>query len=437
MAIASVVAVVAVAGLTMTEPRATMPAGPVHAAALPENIYTPSRWLSGTAQSGALGRLAVLARAPGRHGDAAYGVSATDGTYRFLDLPERIRDSDVALSPDGRYVAYWTAGHLSGASYGNTVSDVDKRAVAGFGVYDSVTGRTSRHVVGSAHGIEPDAPGLTWLGGDRLMVSFSILIGPGESSSDAAYLSGPDTTVMTPSGNPFDYSERYVMPDGSLVGANGTDSSTETYFRLTDDLLPTGSRFTLPAGGYPDLAVIGKTVVVTGYTGNGGFERPRVGTMGADDSVRSFRTLGTMLSTELLGWRADGTILVAGVPGRISKTDGADDSGIDPDDRGIAPEHAKGGLSMKPASVYDIDLASGAVKRLGTAEAGQQLQIASTLLNVPMVDGRKPPHPLDPRLRNSGIAAVVLVIGWGAWLWRRRKPWRHYLTTEWQRSGRA
>jgi LPXTG-motif cell wall-anchored protein len=74
-------------------------------------------------------------------------------------------------------------------------------------------------------------------------------------------------------------------------------------------------------------------------------------------------------------------------------------------------------------SLYEVDLVGQEVRRLGTAGGvGQSVEVTRSLLARPMVAGVRPPDPLDPRLRNAGIAAGgALLVGAGVlWLRRRR-----------------
>lgn len=133
-----------VAGLPSTADRTTPPAnvpfGQLH---LPRTVYPPSPWASDTGETGPPGPLAAVGQATRLHRDGltgkresvgVYGVSAVDGSARWLDLPgteeiETFLGGWLALSPDGTKVGY-------------VVADAD--VVKGYAVYDALTGRTTQ-----------------------------------------------------------------------------------------------------------------------------------------------------------------------------------------------------------------------------------------------------------------------------------------------------
>ncbi|MDP3893171.1 hypothetical protein, partial [Nocardioides sp.] len=126
---------------------------------MPGRVYAPSPWLAGTDQTGPPGPLALIGSAKrsewlvGRRWSPV-GISAVDGAYHFLDLPDR-RDEDTpaVLSPDGLRVAYYLSG---------TPQSPDAQSdLVGVGVYDVVTGEVSRHEVETTYGISADEV-LTW-----------------------------------------------------------------------------------------------------------------------------------------------------------------------------------------------------------------------------------------------------------------------------------
>lgn len=74
-------------------------------------------------------------------------MPAVDQTYRWLDLPGMSGEypADVALSPDGRRLAYFLAGEPESA--------FRQSDVVGYAVYDTVTGEVARHQVPTEHGL--------------------------------------------------------------------------------------------------------------------------------------------------------------------------------------------------------------------------------------------------------------------------------------------
>lgn len=120
-----------------TTPPADVPFGELH---LPRLIHVPGKWAPGTDDAGLLGPLAAIgmgtrAQPKGLTGvsehETVFGVSAVDGTVRWLDLPDGRRPDSgfawLALSPDGTKVGYTVSG---------------PEGVKGWAVYDATTGET-------------------------------------------------------------------------------------------------------------------------------------------------------------------------------------------------------------------------------------------------------------------------------------------------------
>lgn len=91
------------------------PAGPAETRGIPELVAPPDPWAEPTRTPGALSAISIAARSTPQgltdHQSqwALFGVSATDGISRFLDVPARPRSLDpgfAALSPDGTLLAY-------------------------------------------------------------------------------------------------------------------------------------------------------------------------------------------------------------------------------------------------------------------------------------------------------------------------------------------
>lgn len=137
---------------------------------LPDRIFTPSPWTPGTDVAGPPGRLAAIHPstrrvAEGWIGSREYvgivGVSATDGSSRFLDLPtstdERVPGEygQVALSPDGTKVGFARFDGVDAEGF---------PVLTGWGVYDALTGEVQELE-------DPEAPEPT--GGDFFEVEFT------------------------------------------------------------------------------------------------------------------------------------------------------------------------------------------------------------------------------------------------------------------------
>jgi hypothetical protein len=412
MLVVGVIAVLAVR--VAPAPTIVMPAGPVHTPAIPMNIHSPSKWLSSTADGGPLGDLAALGRATRGDGDAVFGIAATTGTYRYLALPHRLNDTDVALSPSGRYVAYWLTGRVT-----STSSDVEH--YKGYAVYDSRTGRTTEHEVPSERGVRPDSWGdnLFWRDDSTLFAYYGIYRGKGGSTDQTVNLWSPRTGALLSQKDGEDVTAYHAVSGGALVAQSGTDLPTDTFTLLTDTLASTADKVVVPAGSYYQFDRRGDRVVVSGIKGNGGISRIRSGTISGHGKTR-LDSLGLVVNTRLLGWLSDDHVLVAGQPGKQGSVS-------DPSEPDLGDDTAlevAGGTNNGYADfgLYDYDLGAGTVKRLGTADQdGDLVQVARSLVASPMVVGLVPPDPVDPRIRDASIAGgVILVIGAVLLLVRRR-----------------
>ncbi|WP_460735432.1 hypothetical protein [Nocardioides ginkgobilobae] len=156
LAAVAVLAVLSLVGIdTWQRSPGVDPAAPGSAPALPARFYAPSPWLPGT-DGEPTGPLAAVMTAERKgwfsSGNAAVGVSATTGEYRFLELPDDA-GRGWALSPDGSRVAYWLTGDPSASPQTSGGQEVP---VVGLAVWDAVTGEVVRHQVETEHGLAVD-----------------------------------------------------------------------------------------------------------------------------------------------------------------------------------------------------------------------------------------------------------------------------------------
>lgn len=191
------VAGVALGGQLVGESRepgpAVPPASELH---LPDRILQPDPWSEGTAEAGEIGPLAMISESKRTYtrgwfdevdGFQIYGVSAVDGTARFLDLPvdeeagegQPYTDYSTALSPDGRWVAYEVR-------LEDVESDGAGSRLTGYRLYDTVTGET-------ADLTDPERPQF-WSSGDyirftadsRYLLTSYVFDGPATSENGNA-----------------------------------------------------------------------------------------------------------------------------------------------------------------------------------------------------------------------------------------------------------
>ena len=137
-------------------------ASPAAELRLPDVFRQPGAWEP--AFDGPPGPLVAVG--PGIRGgllterNAWWGVSATTGESRFLDLPDAVigSEADPALSEDGRLLAYWYTGSTSD----EPIVQGDADPAVGVAVLDLVTGDVQRWDTGTPHGLM--TAGLVWAG---------------------------------------------------------------------------------------------------------------------------------------------------------------------------------------------------------------------------------------------------------------------------------
>lgn len=379
-------------GLDALSPDPPQPAKGERVGAVPDRLETPSRWLPTTSERGPIGPLAVIAgaeQATGWFGGSAngmVGVSAATGTYRFLDPPGLVTDEQalpfgddaMTLSPDGRSLAYWLQqpGH-------------DDR-VAGFAVYDTVTGDVVRHdQEDSELGLYADS--LQWVGDDALVVTYGqttrIRRDERAGKDIAPRLWTPSTDVLTELDRPFSRGWDFQpVTDGF---AARTNRGFAFYDRASS-----GPARTLEMGGLPrsvDLARLlidpqGTTVVGLEHPNGPPVRRLWVGQAGGDE-VRPQPLRADLTMFDLLGWADSGHVVVrAAVPG----TDG------------------------RSVAAYAVDVATGTHELLVHEDRVNWFPFptyATDLWAHPTVDRPGPDRVLDPRLRAAGAAGAVLLAG--------------------------
>lgn len=384
-AVALVVGVGLALGLDAGSERSLPPTGvPFDDLHLPRTVYPPSRWAEGTDDAGPPGPLAALSMAARdlptgwtgvRRTSAPFGVSAVDGSVRFLDLPgtdlAKLGVGWLALSPDGRKVGYARIRH------GDLV---------GWAVYDTTTGATVRLS-------DPANPVIR--GTDVFEIEFS---------GDSRYLE----TNYSPSGSDGSRDDQLVVWDartGQPTPAEGTG-----YYWLPDMgsaphgiVWSRGDRtFTFdPSSGRTTSERFPHELVETSY---GPQDRATAYVAFGEHKRDPWRLYVDGRPADLdvepgavLGWRDAHTVVVANLTGTRARlvdvrTGAAEDPSLD--------SSRDAGLEMGP--LYAADLWAN-----------------------PLVDGVRPPHAGDgrigPREVAGGAAAVVALAALVGWiLWRRR-----------------
>ena len=353
----------------------------------------PDAWTPGTDEKGPPGRLAVVAGAPrltgvlGRSFDGLVGISATTGAYRFLDLPGAMpdetgmlgTDEPVALSPDGRQVAYW----------------VGDEAAAGVAVYDTATGALKRMPIASAKGVAPE--GLAWVSADTLMVRYNVILERTANSMSGRMAptrlwtpaTGRHTTLPVQSrlDDVAPTSEGFSSWDGTRLTLRSGSGSPTARFTVTglDPQAPLGTLLVAPDGRR--FAIVSNTGSRESqlYVG-------RLSESGRSVAVRPVMT--TARAAAVVGWRdADHVLVQAGV----GTTSG----------------------------IYAVDVRSGTAERVVAVDSqnftpGQVY--AADLWSVPPVSRPAPPDVLGPQaVAALGAGAVLLALVALGLLVRRRR----------------
>lgn len=395
IALVVVVGLVAIGALDWWRARPEpMPAGGTPA--LPTRIWTPSPWLPGTGEAGPPGQLAAVqyAERKGWTGTdpGVVGISAATGEYRFLDLPDAHVADGVALSPDGRRVAYWTTGQTRRSP--NSAHG----PVTGVAVYDTATGEVARHEVPTDHGLSVED--LVWADPDRLVFSH-LQWRAGDGGDDMLQSSANEDSGLLV-WKPGAGGAPVAIP--KTLGWSIEQSTGQGQLLLTGE----GMRFL-----DLDRPELMRTVVLPrdGYM--------RVAAVDVDGTrvawPRGNRNPNTIAYGEVVdGERVDFT----DVPD--SKRTFAVVAWLDQDHVAAIQRPSR---SIGPGALMSVDVRTGEaseIVRFPSDTYGNGTEVATGLLDTPSVDRPKPPRPLDPRVVTTGL---VLVTGAGVLAllaWRRR-----------------
>jgi hypothetical protein len=403
----TVVAVVTGFVALAAPPRAVvMPAIAPHPPAVPENIYRPDPRLAGTAAEGPLGRLAVLGNAERDYGDFAsssgvFGISATTGVYRFLDLPDQVLGTPVALSPDGRRIAYWTSGPTTSTPYDDPAAPGTPGHVGGFAIYDSEDGTVDRARFASDHGLSEQVP--FWV--DARTVAFEVWDRTTRTAAQKreTYLwtgSGPPKAVTS---GVADVSALQRNRDGSLLtpqrsgGYDGVAVAPDGFHHVPGDRVRFADTVTEGRSGFDAVSRSGHLVAAVPYDIPGGSLPLMVGHLDGAGVVSRLTGIVPVWQVQLLGWRDARTVLLVGTE------------------------------SGSAASLYTADLRSGDLREIGTIDtqlltSDGHVVVASDLVAGPLVHGRRPPDVPDRSWLRAGAAAVAVAAGLVALVtWRRRR----------------
>ncbi|HWJ11164.1 MAG TPA: hypothetical protein VNS46_17425 [Nocardioides sp.] len=360
-----------------------VPFGELH---LPRAVYPPDPWADGTDESGAPGPLAVVSTATRREAvglrgtrqfRSAFGVSAVDGAAVFLDLEGGrnglLSGTSLTLSPDGTKVGY-------------VRSDDDGKAV-GFGVYDTVSGKTVLLDDPAAPLITVWSDSLEFSGDSRYLETSYAPEGSGGRRDHALVVWDVATgrpTVAEPAG-------RYWLPvmgrsPSGIVWARG--SQILRFDPRTGDTTSVPTTFEAFQTSYGPGAQAFAAIA----PGANAQEDWRL-LVGSSPAEAREVSLGIHPDL-LLGWRDADHVVVGQVPDRRA---------------------------------VEVDLATGrstAVPLETTEREDDLVTYAADLWANPLVDGVRPPDARDPRTPwwiGGGLGLAALLAGGVLALLRRRR----------------
>jgi hypothetical protein len=396
IAAVAVLALVALGALDWWRARPE-PAPAGSAPALPTRIWMPDKWLPGTDDAGPLGQLAALqwaVRGSWTGDEAGYaGISAATGEYRFLDLPDAVLEGPgpVALSPDGRHVAYWFTGDT--AKSPNSGSG----PVVGVAVYDTTTGEVVRAAIPTEHGLSVDA--VAWLDERRVVFTYGHWDG-GDGDPEMDQSSG--TTVPGIQVWDFQAGTEPARLPGSRAVDSGIEYAGEGRVVTSANgwvvvVGPGGSRLpTLVATGHQEGAsAIDRDADRVAWPGGAANPSSVLISPLGEGAFRRLAVPGTRKTYRLAGW---------------------------PDPRHVAAVQRVGdGYDRTVLRLVDVATGEATeVLRYPVGSNGYATHLATDLLRTPSVQRPRPPDPLDPRKLTGAAVAVVLGALLAVVAWRRR-----------------
>lgn len=361
--------------------------------AIPDEFHEPSKWLPGTDGKPWDRLIAIMpADRGGWFGTTRgwVGISAKTGEYRFLDLPgDAGAGGGLALSPDGRYVAYWFTEPMPDAPAPPEWGD----PAGGYTVYDVTLGETVQHeTVESEEGVEVEP--ILWADDHTLALPYYLRVWLGEEAGVGGndgrtrlHDIGSNEWTELPNLSPSSAGSGWVVEWGAPSKVRPADAP-ERVVRLRG-----GSG--VPPVPNPD----GTTVagLLETRTNGGTRQTPNpigIAELGDSDVVRFQQIPGETPYYGLLGWRDNETVLAW---------------------RWLSEE---GPEAFTERGLYAVDIRTGDDELI--ADLGPELEFAAGLLHLPVVEQPEPQRPWNPWAKVTGGALIVLVGGLALLLWRRR-----------------
>lgn len=376
---------------------ATQPSGAV---SIPDRLYPVPRWLPVGDLSAPAIAVTLADRGTWWGGDELQlaAISAATGEYHFVDLPDMDDSEEYALSPNGRFLAYWSTGTPSGDP--NTSFGQVDEPTTGITVYDLLRNEVGWHRdLVTEHGIQ--SSGLLWSDPTTLVYAFGqIVAGDNGSQIDQGSSTNYRSFVWPIGKRPYRSRlaglaevdaafaaarDGVILNPGRVIDLN---ANTSRIFRVRSQSAATG-----PTGQWLDLRSDGVFAVIGGR-GLGSISPNKVtmGTYSKGKSESETRVVpGTSDTVQVLGWRG-GRLVVTRWPGE-----------------------------GKGTRIQAINPESGRTQTLVQAPRTGGLWLwADDLLTAEVVPGTEPPSPVDPRLLLGGGLVIVVGAGLALFGWRRR-----------------
>ena len=345
------------------------------------------------------------------------GVTAGSSAYGFLDLPDDAVTTStfgvsMALSPGGRYLAFW----LSGSPEGVANTELEGVTVTGVATYDTVTGQVRESRLPTQHGIDPTT--LLWADDSTLVLSYAqALGGNGSANASAAHFDAAATWNLTDA-RPTPLTDTTFaenLNSGFTRATSGRVILQGIHPRrwMTGDPADAGSVTTFRTDRKADLLVLSPdhrraVGVVTESGDHGPLAVTRVPRRSGGTTPLLPLTFGNHW-VRPLAWLDDDHVAVG---------------------RKVLVHDPVNGVYVG-SRVESVDLVTGTTRTLVTGvgfsgSSDSDPWIANDLLRAPGVDAERPPSPLDVRAWTIGLSlavGLVLLVGgsmlWGAWRGRR------------------
>jgi hypothetical protein len=374
--------------------------------AIPAEFHEPSKWLPGTEGEPWDRLVAVRAADRGEWFGTRIGfvgVSASTGEYRFLDLPDQL-DEDrqeaarLSLSHDGRYVAYWFA-EPSTIVPDDSGTDFAEPA-AGYVVYDVVRGETVlREPVESPLGLLGQS--IQWTDDHTVAFSFSEILEIHKRGETSKVRPARVHDLRTASVREFPARELEAGGGGwLLLGTKRLTSVAEPdrVVRLVGDRAYATTR--IDDSGARAAAVRQRRT--KGGAPTNGPSRIVVASIEPTSSTSRFEPVpGDRRYDAVVGWRDERTVVATRLLDDTSSATSVGNS-----------------TTFGRFGVFAVDVETGEETLL--TDVAPETDLATGVLDAPVVDRPAPPWLPGLRLKAAGAVAILLLGGVGLLVWRRR-----------------